>query len=389
MSRRIAELLDALEEDPWRRDAGFSPEVQRAMVTIHDPLASQESVVRALNEWLSKYQPCLFGRVAAKQGSVCYCLLDDEVLRNSDEAVRDQIKEAQLAWRRAGWKGEASGFVIVLRSERLAAALPDESVKQIALRIASLYLETDVEPDRIYHDEIFFELAHGHRRSAWKWFTGVNYFSAQGDKRWWQDHRFPAGMAFSVNSVGHMVKSGKLTRALRDLEDLMEIPSDAFSNPKIDSLEKALEFAMRTIDMASEGPSGRATHLLPQRGDTGETPRCPVQLPEMLSNKNHCEYSGLYNTDYTVPGEYFTSSIERPAGLETHDLDFTYLFDEGLDNPDHSSMGQGQRIREPSVSGLERGGDVPGYRRLKRRRGKETEIRIDDIPGLRRTLGLN
>ena len=50
---------------------------------------------------------------------------------------------------------------------------------------------------------------------TWECPASVNYFSAQGDKRWWQDHRFPAGLAFSVNSVGHMVKSGKLNEAMR------------------------------------------------------------------------------------------------------------------------------------------------------------------------------
>ena len=38
------------------------------------PGVSDESAIAALSEWLSRYQPCLFGRIAAKKGLIHYCL---------------------------------------------------------------------------------------------------------------------------------------------------------------------------------------------------------------------------------------------------------------------------------------------------------------------------
>jgi hypothetical protein len=79
-------------------------------------------------------------------------------------------------------------------------------VKELALRLCSLYLLEEVAPDRIFLDEIWLEKP-GRDATTWRWHAGVNSFRAQGDGRWWQDHLMPGGIAFSVNSVGHMVKS--------------------------------------------------------------------------------------------------------------------------------------------------------------------------------------
>jgi len=126
----------------------------------------------------------------------------------------------------------------------------------MARRVLSLYLGRKIELDTIYLEELFLEVPNRHR-NAWRWDAGINYFSAQGDKRWWQDHRIPAAMAFSVNSVGHMVKSRVLSGALNGLNDLLGLGPDDSLAHNIDSLADALGFAMRTIDQASNGPAIR------------------------------------------------------------------------------------------------------------------------------------
>lgn len=291
---------------------------------------SQEAlVVSTLNGWISRYQPCLFGRIAAKNNLITYCLLREEDFSTDAQAER-KIQEARLAWKRLAIDGKSSAFIVVILSARLAAASPDETVQRIAHRICSLYLREQVQSDRVYLERVRLEQL-GPRHVTWEWPAGVNYFSAQGDRRWWQDHRFPAGMAFSVNSVGHMAKSGRLARAMNDLEELMGTAAEEFRIPKVDSLEKALALAMQTISLASNGPSGRATALLPLPADHGDRPKCPVELPALLADKDYCEYKGLYHTDFTVPSEYFIPDVERPAALPEQRLDFTYLFDESLD----------------------------------------------------------
>jgi hypothetical protein len=236
-------------------------------------------------------------------------------------------------------------------------------------------------------DRLYLEQP-GVQTTAWEWVAGVNYFSAQGDGRWWQDHRFPAGIAFSVNSVGHMVKSGKLTLALRDLEEIMGTALPDYKVPNVASLEKALALAMGTIDKASESVSGRATFLVPRPKGKKGRPECPMELPDSLSAFDYCGYGGFYHTDYTIPSEYFRPDVNRPTDTEPFRLDFTYLFQDALDNPDYDRMGEGRRIRESGELTGSPSRDEQLYPAEKRLRGVETEVQISDIPRLRQAVPL-
>ena len=337
-----------------------------------------------LNEWVQKHQPCLFARIAAKRRAITYCIIKDSVLQKGDAAVKEVIQERRLRWRQAGFNGESSSFVIAVMSRKLAMAEPNAVLKELALHLCGLYLEESIEPDRIYLDRIYLEQP-GRPNKTWEWVAGINYFAANGDKRWWQDHRFPAGMALSVNSVGHMVKSGLLDRALKDLEQSMGTAAGEFAESKVDSLEKALQIAMGTINKASDASSGKATYLLPLDAADAPRPSCPIRLPGSLAEKNYCSYGGLYHTDVTVPSEYFRADVLRPPDLqpENYSLDFSYLFDSSLDNSDHVRMGLGRRIRATGTAHPDAYSSSPAFKRL---RGVETELDINDVPSLRKAL---
>jgi len=347
MTRSIAEIISRLTPDPWRAEVGFSADVASANVRLFNPAASEADRIATVNEWIQEYQPCLFGRIAAKKDFLSYCILTESDLQATDEVIRDKIQAARLQWTRDGFEGKKNGFIILAVSERIATATPAAAVKELASRLASLYLLKDVSPDQVFHDEIWLEKP-GRDRTTWRWFAGVNYFSAQGDKRWWQDHRIPGGLAFSVNSVGHMVKSGILAKAMTAMEHELNAPDEGWRLSKVDSLGKALVLAMQTINSASNAASGRATELLPMPKDDDGHPvaQCPVQLPPPLADKDFSEYRGRYHTDFTVPSEYFRPDVERPEGLPDHILDFTYLSRSAVDNPDFTTMGSGQQIRE-------------------------------------------
>ena len=261
-------------------------------------------------------------------------------------------------------------------SERIARARPNATVAALAKRLAFLYLRREIECDQICTDQIGLEFP-GEARLTRVWDTGVNYFCAQGDGRWWRDHRIPGGLAFSVNSVGHLVKSGRMQNAFEQLAEEIGSTSQGY---RIDSLEKALEFAMRTISLAAETPSGRATELLPLPTDPSLLPVCPVQLPGFLRDKNHCEYLGRYHTDMTLPTEYFRPEVDRPASAPEHELDFTYLFHRDIENPDFDALGDGRRIRGG------RQGDSVLTSEPKRARGHERIAKIEDVELLRRAL---
>jgi hypothetical protein len=196
-------------------------------------------------------------------------------------------------------------------------------------------------------------------------------------------------MAFSVNSVGHLVKSGMIANAMKELDRMMDAPDENYPETKVDSLAKALELAMRTISKASDAISGKATELLPLPEVTSElsVPVCPVNLSPAMSEKNFCEYRGQYHTDYTLPSEYFLPAVERPDGLKVHSLDFTYLFHKSINNPDFRLIGEGQQIRRVGGDAIEgESFEHVGELLTKRRLGEEDEVLISEHERLQKVL---
>jgi hypothetical protein len=376
----VADYFSLLAPDGWRGRVGFSQEIEVVNQELFRPDLTDVGAAQILGKWLERHQPCLFGRIAAKSGAISYCFLTEDDLRQRDEFIKDKIQSKRLEWTREGFEGRKSGFVILAISPALAMACPGPEVLGLARRLCYLYLETDIETDKIYLDQIYLQKP-GSRLTTWKWLTGVNYFSAQGDGRWWHDHRIPGGMAFSVNSVGHLVKSGIVTKAMRDLDESAGAPFEDYPEAKVDSLGKALELAMRTIGMAADAVSGKATELLPLPADRSSlpVPECPVKLSAKVADKNFCEYRGYYHTDYTLPSEYFLPDVERPAGLRPHMLDFTYLFHRDVDNPDFRLLGEGHQIRPISpIDGPDRSRIDYESVRLKQLMGDAEEVLIDE-----------
>ena len=262
--------------------------------------------------------------------------------------------------------------MIAVLSPQLTRAVPSQAVAEFARTLVGLYLLTDdeqVQLDRVYLDDVRLE-APLPGRPTWQWDVGVNYFSAQGDRRWWHDHRLPAGMALSMNSVGHMVKATIQSQATSELEQRLNVDVGDRADSKLDSLEKALRMAMMTIDRAAETSSGKATWLLSHPGP-GVLPDCPIALPSSLATKNHCEYAGYYHTDVTLPSAYFLSDVERPANQSLQQLDFTYLNQAAADPIDRARAGLGRRVR--ALDAVKESG--------KSRRGKAHPVTKSTPPG--------
>jgi hypothetical protein len=387
MTNSVAHYLSQLRLDDWRKTAGFSSDVEIANQKLFDPQISEAESIQILREWLQKYQPCLFGRIAAKLGSISYCVLSENDLQQSDEVIKEKIQKARLEWTRDGFEGRKSGFVILAVSPLIANAIPSPEMRELARRLCYLYLETEIQVDNIHLEQIYLQKP-GPLQTTWKWYAGVNYFSAQGDNRWWHDHRIPGGMAFSVNSVGHLVKSGMIANVMEELEKLTGSPNEGYPDTKVDSLDKALDLAMRTINLAANAVSGKATELLPLPFDRSELllPECPVKLSLVVADKNFCEYRGYYHTDYTLPSEYFRPEIERPKDIKVHSLDFTYLFDKSLDNPDFKLMGEGYRIRDFLTKEETPTLNDRGYLQLKRLKGEGEEVSLSENERLVKAL---
>ena len=139
-----------------------------------------------------------------------------------------------------------------------------------------------------------------------------------------------------MNSVGHMAKAGAINRAMLALDKAIGEDAEDWGNSHVESLEKALVLAMRTIRVASEG-TRPGTHLF-RTSERQPILDCPVKLPPDLIDRNHCELLGDYHTDHTLPTDYFSDAVHRPKQSQAFDnLDFTYLFDRSLD--DFTTMG--------------------------------------------------
>jgi len=170
------------------------------------------------------------------------------------------------------------------------------------------------------------------------WRVGVNFFGAQGDQRWWHDHRIPGGMAFSMNSIGHM------TRARLEAEMPMR-PAPARVDPADRLVDFALLFAMRTIHNASKGklPGTR----LAERDSSCLLPESRRTALREMASFNERKYFGHYHTDFTIPTEYFDPNAAKPMNLKELELDFTYLHDQS--EADYGLMGIGQETIEREV----------------------------------------
>jgi hypothetical protein len=201
-----------------------------------------------------------FGQIAARHGFLSYCFLTDDILGSTGE-IRDKIQQCRLEWKHQAEAGRKSGFIIAAISPALVSAAPDGSFLEFAANLASLYLLKAIKPDRIYLDTI--RLAQPtDQRPTWEWLVGVNFFGAQADGRWWLDHRIPGGIAFSMNSVGHMVKAHLLADAMTDLSEAMGTEPEGPEATRISSLHRALTVAMHTIANAQAGPSGPSAALV-------------------------------------------------------------------------------------------------------------------------------
>jgi hypothetical protein len=351
----VAECYGKLIPDDWR--TSFSEDIEQAHIRMFEAGADDAAIAAALQTWLEDFQPCLFGRIAAQRGALRFCILQESDLTASDAHIQAKIQRCREDWFADAYDAKTSGFVIAAVSERLARALPDKTVFVLAQRLASLYLLEEVVPDRVYHDRIHLERP-GPRRRTWLWKVGANYFASHGDQRWWHDHRIPGGMAFSMNSVGHMMKATAINKSLHALDCLIGSVGEQWQKgTNFTSLEVALFSAMRTIDNAAAAVSGPATWLR-QRSETTSPCPCPFTLPKDIAAFDPCEYRGYYDTDVTIPTEYFSSAVERPEGTPEHEMYFTYLFDRT--DLDFTPMGEGLPVRdgEPffaeTEAGLER-----------------------------------
>ena len=339
----LADLIEQLSRDPIREDKPFSIDIEECHRVLFDPQSSRLDIEGALRKWLKSHpnQPCLFGRLAASEDRISFCILKEADIERGDDYVREVIQRDRRIWKADALEGTKHAFIIAVISEKLSNASPDAALQRIAERVCDLYL-FDQTRERKRHDVLRVGSKDGLFR---KWLVGVNVFSTQGDGRWWSDHRIPGGVAFSMNSVGHM----SFVRGREKLPAAMNQSRDSL-------ITWTLPTAMRTIHIASKGP--RFGTCLMDRARAKGCPAVPEELRKQvfvdvseeersralrdLAGFSEHIYEGWYDTDESIPAEYFAVGVERPAGIGMIPLYFTYLH--SYSDADYESMGIGEQL---------------------------------------------
>lgn len=326
--KHFAELLLSLrlhgESDPIRKgkNGGFSHDIRQTNEILHDPDVKNIHKVKAYRDWLTEGQPCVFGKSAANKRQVYVCVLDeDEVLRmkSGDEDLKATIDDHRRVWKRYALHGLNSSFVIVICSAAIAKVKPCPELKELSRRLMELYLDTDVQDDEIVteHEWVYLRKMTGGNEELLRFATLPNIFCAQGDKRWWHDHRTPGAIMITSNALGHYMHSiGGASGA--------------------DSCG-ALRRAMMTIQGAHKNAGGLPGFTATALVARPEEEPSPLEGDKQLGHHSARVYTGWFHTDHLIPSAFFVD--EKPP-QQYPDLDLSYIHDASV--LDHKALFAGE-----------------------------------------------
>jgi len=138
----LAEMVLALrlhgKADATRAKKPFSEDIEAVNAVLFNPKYSKRTKVRAYRKWLEQNQPCVFGRIAAKNQNVFICLLEEReilAMNGGDSDLHDTLQDYRQVWKRHALEGLVSSFVIVIVAPSLVAKQPDEHLTSIRCRV--------------------------------------------------------------------------------------------------------------------------------------------------------------------------------------------------------------------------------------------------------------
>ena len=343
----IRDLYEDLRHDDWRTNHEFSADIKTVNETLFHPYANDSDRIEQLNNWLQKYQSCLFGRIAAAKSRLHFSVLTEkDILQRSDSEIAGIIHRDLLDWKRRSIQPEsqrgepAHGFVLIVCSSKLALAAPDANLRAFAMKLLDLWgCPQTQEPQGTMHWETLYLRDPGDYKHCVRFTFSVDFFASAGDKRWWHDHRCPGGILFTANSVGHM-------RKYREWYEHKEKQE-----------EWVVKTAMLTIAAAADVPEHGKAMWLRDVGGNGEpflpNVACPYSkegLKAELQGKDWTRYGGFVHSDHAVRPEFFKSQGSKAAGdvlAQEYLEDFCYLYDGK--SRDYSRFIRGDIVSEEDV----------------------------------------
>lgn len=334
MKSHLAEMLLDLKFhgnlDRFRAKHPFSEDIESTHAILFNPRYDKWKKLKAYRKWVAGGQPCLFGKAAAKNKTLFICMLEEqEILRmkRGDDDLRDTIQDHRQAWKRYALEGSYSSFMVLLLSKSLVDKEPGHQLKEISRRLLELYMEIErIDDDTIVPQREYLFLRTGPSKFL-KFATLPNVFCAQGDGRWWHDHRTPGGVMITSNALGHF----ELSRA-------------RISHITEKEKAHAIDNAIRTIKGAYGNekrvkglPHCPATRLVNR--DPAE--HTPIREGSDLREFSPSHYQGFFHTDYLVPSVFFSKERDQKHLKSYDDLSLQYIYDPVGDPSDHQELMMG------------------------------------------------
>jgi hypothetical protein len=266
-------------------------DIDAANAVLLDPEASRPDKEQALLKWLGRSQPCLFGRLAARDGAgpgaskglgFFVCWLDEADLAAGADHVAQVIAQARRSWKDAAWRGRALAFLIVFNSGFLARARPSAQLLAAARSLASLYLveHAPLDQDTIYTEAVPLRMTDG-TTQLFKSTVQTFYSGAHGTRS--HDRRVPGGLVLSMVAPGHYAHCLVAQGLYPDLT-------------------AAAEFVRQTA-YRSIGKGGIGH---PQRASSSWHNRVSEPAGNCPSDVDPNSYSATYQTDVTLPSSLAT-----------------------------------------------------------------------------------
>jgi hypothetical protein len=219
---------------PLPAGASFGRDIDEAHQILLDPAAGPGRRTVALNQWLARSQPCLFGRLVARQqlgpdpakglGYDIVWIHEDEAATDPDAAAT-KVQLARRRWKERAEQGDTSAFLVMFHGPRLAAAKPGPDLVGLCRALAGLYLVEcgGIETGVIYTESLPLRDVTGalalYKASTQLFYTGAHLMRNH-------DRRFPAGIAIVVNGPGHYARS-LVRRGLYDEQDALQFTRKA------------------------------------------------------------------------------------------------------------------------------------------------------------------
>jgi hypothetical protein len=292
---QLAEVIASLPQLPDDHDFGDDiTELNRQILGASDNGERH----KLLLTWISRYQPCMFGRLGAKKAKgIAYdiTIVDASDIAQGSVFVEDKIRNARHAWKNRAADGLSSGFLVYFCMKEIAYCRPGQAMLNLCKVLCDLYLTEfrPVEVDTIYTEAVPLYQEDG---LVHLFKGGLNVFYPGAHLTSNHDRRVPGGFIISVNSPGHLANSLVKKGSAADLQEATSIIYD---------------LVIRSIGVGGIGDRDNAVgtctwHQEMSANTCATNPtektikKTPAHLPK---NYNPMLYSGYYHTDVLIPAD--------------------------------------------------------------------------------------